>query len=151
MLDPAELFEPVDVSKSGVYLDGGTIAILLVDAEGKRLPFCIDNRVFFDKREREEAGAPEQGQLLAGALSPSNEHVVRLKQGGLKECRILGLLHTYVDREYTPEQRQAMRSMWVEHVSIGPDDFALPRERAEHLRVITKAIVDLERRCEPSN
>jgi hypothetical protein len=150
IVDPAELVEPVDVVRAGAYRDGGSVSILLVDAEGRQMPFCIDLMMLSDAK-RKKVGAPERGQLLIGVHYPGGDNAVRVQKGSPEEHRILDLLRAYLDRKHTPEQRAAVQSIWVLHTSVRPGDLGMNSGQLNRLTLLTQTIMMLEERCEPSN
>ena len=149
--DPAtllDLSEPVDVTRSDAYLDGGTVAILLTDADGIELPFCIAGT----RWENEAKANPEVGPraLYLGTLHWRDSGLAPVPAGGPEECAILYYLEEYLQREFSNDELDELGRAKSPSV-FNPPRAIRPTERAVHAMQILEAVLVLKERCEPSN
>jgi hypothetical protein len=142
-LEPTELVEPVDVTSTEVYLDGGTVGVLLTDAHGTQLAFSLAGMRW--------EGDPHVGRgLYLGKMHFKGAEVGPLPRGGETECAILRLLRAYLEREWSPEELSQLEQA-KQPLSFKPPRGFRESEKLRKTMGILEVTSVLENGCEPSN
>ena len=77
------LNSPFEVAETMLYKDGGTIGIVVRDANGISLPLCYDQRIKVPEEER---------FLYVGATHPSESSAAKVTRGSVTEQALLRIL-----------------------------------------------------------
>ena len=148
--DPDSLVPPVRVAAADIYRDGGTIGVRLVDSVGRMLLFCINQRLQWNRPEPAERDTTI-GRLFVGARYPTKKVAALVPAGGREECSILELLKAYLDRHYSPVERDALRLRAETWGMYDPPALDPPLKNGVRAMTVMHAIRLLEGRCEPPN
>ena len=90
---------PVTVKTVSYFSDGGTTGILLIDAQGKEYPFCLDGR---------ERGEPLPRHIFTGAGYPTGPGAKMEPIGGDVERTLRTLLQAWVDGKADAAKQAAL-------------------------------------------
>src|ERR1035437_6664757 len=95
--DPESLLKsfrnPSLMERAGVFDDGGTVAIRLIDASSQTLTFFLDGRLQI--REPWDKPSPKSERQLYLGLYPGSPEAKAVSIGGAEEKRILQLLEAW--------------------------------------------------------
>jgi hypothetical protein len=86
--------EPVVLKELFVYRDGGTLGFILDCADGNELRFCIDGKI----------NSPTAGYFFVDVTHATQEGGVMLSKGGVEEGKLLSLLDSWLEANFTDEQ-----------------------------------------------
>ena len=91
------LYSPFEITRTMMFRDGGTIAIVIEDSAGVSLPFCLDGRI---KRP-----SPLR-HLYIGATHPSDAKAEQVPISSAAEKTILTILKSATISEPGPNARE---------------------------------------------
>jgi len=101
------LYPPFEITRTMMYRDGGTIAIVIEDAMGSSLPFCLDGRIKRPSKIR---------HVYVGATHPSDAKAKQVPIGSVAEKTILKILKSATIGESTPHIRQDLVATVIEEL-----------------------------------
>lgn len=102
-----QLYSPFEITRAMMFRDGGTIAIVIEDAMGSSLPFCLDGRI---KRPS------KIHHLYIGATHPSDAKAKQVPIGSAAEKAILKILQSAKIGEPNPHIRQDLVATVIEEL-----------------------------------
>ena len=91
------LVAPYEIEETLIYKDGGTIGIVIKDANGLLLPICYDQRIKVPEGER---------FFYVGATRPGNAPAVKVNRGSDTEQALLRILSSAEIKNPSPRIRQ---------------------------------------------
>ncbi len=101
---------PYDIEQTMMYKDGGTIAIVIKDANGISLPLCYDQRIKIPEADR---------FVYVGATYPDESSAVKVERGSTTEQALLRVLTTAKITNPSPHIRKDLVQTVVEKLK-GP-------------------------------
>jgi hypothetical protein len=101
------LYSPFEITRTIIFRDGGTIAIVIEDGMGSSLPFCLDGRI---KRP-----SPLR-HLYIGATHPSEPQAEQVPIGSAAEKAILTILKEATMSEPGPHSREDLVELVIEEL-----------------------------------
>ncbi|MBD3268775.1 MAG: hypothetical protein GF379_01140 [Candidatus Omnitrophica bacterium] len=104
------LTAPYEIEETLMYKDGGTIGVVIKDANGILLPLCYDQRIKMPEAER---------SLYVGATHPSNQPASRVERGSATEGTILRILSSAEIKSSSPRVRQDLVDTILEKLKGG--------------------------------
>lgn len=140
--DGVRLGQPCRVVEFGMYLDGGTIGGILVDAWQRRVPFSFGgpmSETFVDS-EGEHTSGESYFAAHVGAKHWRDNHSVRLAQGSKGEEELLRSLMGWVDSVVPSDKQEgllwALRADSLAVVAKGISVDSLSRNERRALKVL---------------
>ena len=91
------LYAPFEITRTMMFRDGGTIAIVIEDSTGISLPFCLDGRI--------QRPTPLR-HLYIGARHPSDAKAEQVPINSATEKTMLTILKSATIREPGPQARE---------------------------------------------
>ena len=101
------LYSPFEITRTMMFRDGGTIAIVIEDSAGVSLPFCLDGRI---KRP-----SPLR-HLYIGATHPSDAKAEQVPISSAAEKTILTILKSATISEPGPNAREDLVEIVIEEL-----------------------------------
>jgi hypothetical protein len=101
------LYSPFEITRTMMFRDGGTIAIVIEDSAGVSLPFCLDGRI---KRP-----SPLR-HLYIGATHPSDAKAEQVPISSAEEKTILTILKSATISEPGPNAREDLVEIVIEEL-----------------------------------
>jgi hypothetical protein len=101
------LYSPFEITRTMMFRDGGTIAIVIEDSAGVSLPFCLDGRI---KRP-----SPLR-HLYIGATHPSDAKAEQVPISSAAEKAILTILKSATISEPGPNAREDLVEIVIEEL-----------------------------------
>jgi len=101
------LYPPFEITRTMMFRDGGTIAIVIEDAMGSSLPFCLDGRIKRPSKIR---------HVYVGATHPSDAKAKQVPIGSETEKSILKILQSAKIGEPHPNIRQDLVATVIEEL-----------------------------------
>jgi len=102
-----QLYPPFEITRTMMFRDGGTIAIVIEDAMESSLPFCLDGRIKRPSKIR---------HVYVGATHPSDAKAKQVPIGSETEKSILKILQSAKIGESTPYIRQDLVATVIEEL-----------------------------------
>jgi hypothetical protein len=97
-----QLKEPITIKRIDIYRDGGSIGVMLVDAVGQELPFCLDGGARSETRD----------SLYIGSARPVRDPANLIPKGDEREKAIIQVLQSILDREFSVEEQSALQGSY---------------------------------------
>jgi hypothetical protein len=101
------LYSPFEITRTMMFRDGGTIAIVIEDSAGVSLPFCLDGRI---KRP-----SPLR-HLYIGATHPSDAKAEQVPISSAAEKAILTIFKSATISEHDPHAREDLVEIVIEEL-----------------------------------
>ena len=115
------------VASMGVFTDGGTFHVTLIDSAGHREELCFDNRI----------QSPTPGRLYIGAPHPTLPGAKLVPLGSKVEKETIAILQRHLNRQLWPWQQWAL-------AGLSPQAAARRDEKTYHAYWLMKAIKRLK-------
>jgi hypothetical protein len=90
VIDSKTYFAPVVVKQADMYMEGGTLSLLIADARGKELRACNDGRGCLNCKD-----TPMQRPIYIGGYHPIAKTAKPLPLGGADERELYRMLKTW--------------------------------------------------------